>query len=858
MKKFGFLFLLIISLFMFIGCKNDNNEPGEGDFNILIDDYIGLNNTYDLKAADKAGKKINVTWSLDDESVATIEGDKITTIDIGIIEISASYKGKVVTKIVVVEEGKKIKYELNGGTCDGLQEEVFKSQTYILPIPVKSGYVFEGWYSNSAFSGTPVTEISAKNFNITSLYALWHSEKYEIKYVLTRDGVEEETKEDDLFNEDYNLSTPTYDASTHVFSGWYLDKRLYEKIDKVSANTKEDICVYGVVAAKSSTIDITYVATDSTYEGGTNKVKVQVGTDTFLSPNRENFTFLGWYKDSKYTYKVDGGIYISSSLYAKFEETYPVSEVKITNTENELARKSSLQLNYTLSPSKVSVKDVVFSSSNPKIASISNTGLITGISKGEVTFTVRSKSESGALATIIMSIYDNEYFNVSYDTNSYVLVNEKIKLNAEYNTRVGEKVNLKWKSLDTQIASVSNGEVTGLKVGFTKVRVYLENDENKYFDFGVTVYDSNTSDVIKYLMSNNNSNVFTRYNLGIGSGTPAYYKDIIASVSKVLFNYDYKVNTAFEETQRNVSSNHGGTKPSTEFICVHYTGNMAKGATASANASYFANGGNGTSIHYVTGNDGVYHCLDDDLVGFHAGDGHSIDTQSEWYPTGVMYKEGDSIYPTWGISENSKYTLNGQETIIDVPTGTTTQTTKVTESKWINKMGFGYKIVDGQYYMNKTWWCYTQVSEGRLCNKGGNMNSVGIESAVNEGTDLWLTWQITAMLVARLMVKYDLPIQRVVGHHFYSAKNCPQPHLENNLEIWWEFIELVKAEYERITTFDGYKFNMQVIEGDANTNGRVTDGNEFKLITYKVTITLPNNSTQEITLSSIVKGQFAL
>ena len=108
------------------------------------------------------------------------------------------------------------------------------------------------------------------------------------------------------------------------------------------------------------------------------------------------------------------------------------------------------------------------------------------------------------------------------------------------------------------------------------------------------------------------------------------------------------------------------------------------------------------------------------------------------------------------------------------------------------------------------------------------------------------------------MVKYDLPIQRVVGHHFYSAKNCPQPHLENNLEIWWEFIELVKAEYERITTFDGYKFDFAVINGPSNNMGRVSDGNEFKLITYKVTITNPNGSKEEVTLSSIIKGQFAL
>ena len=102
----------------------------------------------------------------------------------------------------------------------------------------------------------------------------------------------------------------------------------------------------------------------------------------------------------------------------------------------------------------------------------------------------------------------------------------------------------------------------------------------------------------------------------------------------------------------------------------------------------------------------------------------------------------------------------------------------------------------GQYYMGTTWWCYSQVAEGRICSKGGNLNSIGIESAVNPESNLWYTWQRTAQLVAKLMLENDLDITRVKGHHFYSAKDCPQPLLENDLEIWWKFIEMVEHEYD--------------------------------------------------------------
>lgn len=860
MKKFTFLFFVFVCVFLLFGCgdEKENNNKEIIEFEIKVNEYIGVNKSYALEAFDKEGNKIDVEWSVDDEEVASISNNQITGLNPGIVTVTAKKGDNVKEAFCVVDNVKTIKYELDGGTCDNLEEEIFESKVYKLPTPVKEGFTFLGWYSNQSFSGNVVTELNSKNYSITTLYASWHSEQYEIKYVLTSDNGEEEIMEASLFKADYSLTIPEYDKNEKVFSGWYLDKRLYEKVDTIPAGTTKDIEVFGVLKDKNEKINITYVASDSTYEGGTNKDEVLIGSNNFKTPNRTDYTFLGWYKDSKYQYSANDGIYLSSSLYAKFEETYKVSEVVIKNTETEIARKATLQLEYSLNPSKVTVNTVSYSSSDSSIASISSTGLITALSKGVVTFAIKSRSESGASASITMEIYDNEYFNVSYETESYVLKGEEIKLNASFNARLTNDVKLKWESLNPSIASVSDGKVKGLSAGNGVIRVSVLDDSSKYFDFNVFVYEENISDALKFVLASHNSNVFTRYNLGIGAGTPAYYMDIIGSVSKILFNYNYQVNTKYEAAQQAITSNHGGLKPSTEFITVHYTGNMSSGASGAANASYFTSGGNGTSIHYVTGNDGIFHCLDDDLIGFHAGDGHSDDTQCEWYPTGVMYQEGDSIYPTWGISENSKYTLNGKETLITVPTGSTPATQKVTDSKWINKMGFGYKIVDGQYYMNKTWWCYTQISEGRLCNKGGNLNSVGIESAVNKGTDLWLTWQITAELVARLMVKYDLPIQRVVGHHFYSAKNCPQPHLENNLEIWWEFIELVKAEYERITTFDGYKFDFEVINGPSDNMGRVSDGNEFKLITYKVTITNPNGSKEEVTLSSIIKGQFAL
>ena len=406
------------------------------------------------------------------------------------------------------------------------------------------------------------------------------------------------------------------------------------------------------------------------------------------------------------------------------------------NKITELKRYETYQLEWSINPSNANIQAVKFESSDTSVATVDNKGLITAVSNGTVTIKMTSLSPSGKTDEFTFEVYSPDHFDINYETNSYVEIGKSILLLADYVKRDGSKVNLVWSSLTPEIASVDAGAVTGLKAGQAVIRVALADDANIYQDFVVTVLDSNLSDALKYVLSAHESNAFLSYDLGIGAGTPAYYRDIVGSVSKLLYNEPLTINDQYYATANANEKNHGGKMSSIEFITVHYTGNMAKGSTASANANYFATN-TSTSIHYVTGNDGVFSVLDDSYVAYHAGDGTSV--KFEWFPTGVTYKDGDPVYPVFGITANSKFSINGTETTISVPEGTTAATKKVTDSKWINDMGLAFKIVDGQYYMGTTWWCYSQVAEGRICSKGGNLNSIGIESAVNPESNLWYT-----------------------------------------------------------------------------------------------------------------------
>jgi hypothetical protein len=290
------------------------------------------------------------------------------------------------------------------------------------------------------------------------------------------------------------------------------------------------------------------------------------------------------------------------------------------------------------------------------------------------------------------------------------------------------------------------------------------------------------SEVLTEILANHNSNAFVKYDLGIGAGTPDYYYDVYGSVNKILFNDAYEVDTTYLEAGNSKyegkDSAAGKPMTSVEFITVHYTGNMNKTADAAANAGYFVQSyeEHTTSIHFTTGNDGIYQCMDTNLTAAHAGDTSSVNYVGafEWLDTGVAFAAGDSLQPEVTVSDDYYYEINGKKTTIKLPDPYSyngaavhefagqgeiksgTAGTTLPAERYFNQMGFKFIEKDGKYFMAKTWWCYTQVSEGRICSVGGNSNSIGIESCVNKGSDLWYTWQKTAQLVAHLMKDNNL------------------------------------------------------------------------------------------------------
>lgn len=85
----------------------------------------------------------------------------------------------------------------------------------------------------------------------------------------------------------------------------------------------------------------------------------------------------------------------------------PVTGVTLDKTNEELKVGATLQLTATVAPENADVKDVEWSTSDAKIATVSATGLVTAVAKGEATITVTTK-DGGKTATCKVKVVEEE------------------------------------------------------------------------------------------------------------------------------------------------------------------------------------------------------------------------------------------------------------------------------------------------------------------------------------------------------------------------------------------------------------------------------------------------------------------
>ena len=161
---------------------------------------------------------------------------------------------------------------------------------------------------------------------------------------------------------------------------------------------------------------------------------------------------------------------------------------------------------------------------------------------------------------------------------------------------------------------------------------------------------------------------------------------------------------------------------------------------------------------------------------------------------------------------------------------------------------------NGNYYMAAVHASnYSQnVLKFYVCTNGGNRNSIGIETCINQGVDYNQVMRNTANLVAHLLVYYNLNPTRVLHHQHFSGKLCPQVMIEN--DMLGNFHNVIENEYIIAKYLEGITFKYESNNPDILSN----EGKILKTVTtdtkvsYKVTVSY-KGETKTFELSTIIK-----
>ena len=219
-------------------------------------------------------------------------------------------------------------------------------ETYDLPQPTKTGYVFGGWYNGSDFyrarkiSNGDMVDLTSD----TTFYAKWDAESYNVSFDTGFDNI----SLDDIvvyYNSKYKNLRSLY-TSGYTFKGWYLEDTFENKVENPTIVTKtSDHSLYAKWDVNTYTI--TFNSRGGTSVNDTMRVTYDTIYENLPTTERTGYTFLGWYTsggkkiEEGNTVKITGDL----TLYAKWEQTSYTVTFDV-NTEDATLSTNSKTVKY--------------------------------------------------------------------------------------------------------------------------------------------------------------------------------------------------------------------------------------------------------------------------------------------------------------------------------------------------------------------------------------------------------------------------------------------------------------------------------------------------------------------------------
>lgn len=259
-----------------------------------------------------APAKAKYKWSSSNSNIVSVNNGTVTGKRVGsaVVKVKVTVRKKVsytlscmVSVTAIPKKTYTVKFYSNGGSSVPSQVVESGQKATKPQNPIKSGYTFVGWYTNSRLTSaydfnTPVTR------NL-SLYAKWAVEipsEFTVKFE-TNGGNAIADQIVKRGNAVEKPADPVRDG--YVFEGWYADEQLnqfYNFNDPVSKN----LTLYARWTDMSKH-SVTFVLNDGSM--GAYEMQVvkheEAASSPETDPERANYRFTGWYTDENAVEKYD-------------------------------------------------------------------------------------------------------------------------------------------------------------------------------------------------------------------------------------------------------------------------------------------------------------------------------------------------------------------------------------------------------------------------------------------------------------------------------------------------------------------------------------------------------------------------
>ena len=288
--------------------------------------------------------------------------------------------------------------------------------------PTRSGYTFGGWYKEAAcvnawnFSADTVTA------NIT-LYARWDPIPPATFTVSFDSQGGSAVAGQSIVSGSFAAQPADPVRSSHIFGGWFLEPaclNAWSFSTPVTGNITlfakwTQLQVYAANKAPSkanagSAVIINppapkkgYTMQSASYATSNPSVATidQNGVVSFVGGGKVKITIISYNQTVDKKGKVITKKVVTNKTITVIQ---PVASISLSQTAATIARTQKVKLIASLSPGTASNKKVQWKSSNPKVAAVSGTGVVTGKAGGTAVITCTAKDGSGVTASCTVSV----------------------------------------------------------------------------------------------------------------------------------------------------------------------------------------------------------------------------------------------------------------------------------------------------------------------------------------------------------------------------------------------------------------------------------------------------------------------